>query len=784
MFSGSYVQLGWLQRAINYCYDHILSPAFEFVSNLISSILTVFFENALLPILELNFKFTIELIQTVFQNFLYDLLYSVAKLLMWCLDAVENTFRLFGGLDPVYTQNLDGQYVESGSFILTILKSNYIITALLGLIAASFVLCFLVAILATVRAMEDMPDGGKKSKTVSKVLRHTANSLLRLILIPIMALFLVMLGDAILKSIDLATNNDQARVSDIIFTMSTLDAVRTDDNPSPIDEIIGVDDAVPPDHSDAAFYNATTRAAALYDASDEMKKATSDFGLSDKYRKPFYLRETISTGSLKRDVLAVVLQTFDLRKIDFIILIGGTLMFILIFGVLAISMLTRAFDVIILLLVEPFFAAYMPLDEGEHFEKWQETFFGRLVSGYGMVVAVNVYLSVVNLIFSNQVAFFGEGTTPGVVYIVNLIFAMVGGYTIIKAGPVVTSIMSSSAASRETEAVAMGNTLTVSAMRMISTPFRKIGNYFIGKGIDKMSASMGEVLGESGANAGIGISNAFGRRDKTPANGDNTFSKKKGAATDEKDALKDVLKTELKTDLKDELKAESKVELKEKLKAESKAELKEKLKAESKAELKEKLKEKAKSDIKDALSEQLKGDASLVEGLADIEDGIGLLPPEYSFLEAGKVPDPIKNPTGYTYVGQEDAKERQEKKELDELLGAEIDEDALFAAESETGLDLNGDGKISESSNSFSPLGQGPFKPGSDEFASGQKKMDELLGAEIKDDELFGSGEDFDSILNEGADFSGLDSSFMDDFESSFDDNFEDFLKDNDNDNI
>ena len=82
-------------------------------------------------------------------------------------------------------------------------------------------------------------------RPVGEVLRQTARSLLQLILVPILALGMVVMGDAVLKSIELATRIEHVPVSRILFTMSTLDAVREDT------------------YGDAEFYNVSTRSAAL-----------------------------------------------------------------------------------------------------------------------------------------------------------------------------------------------------------------------------------------------------------------------------------------------------------------------------------------------------------------------------------------------------------------------------------------------------------------------------------------------------------------------------------------
>ncbi len=721
MYVRAFVQLGFLQKCLDWIYDHILSPVFDFMKNLLNTLFKTLFENVFLPLLELQYKLAIEMIVALLENFIYDLLYGIMRTLLWVLDAVEKTFRLFGGLLPVYTRQADGSVRESGSFLLTIFRNNYIITALLGMIAASFVLCFLVSLIATAKSIFDMEEDNNKRRTASKVLRLTANALLRLILIPIMALFMILLGDAILKSIDMATNPSQTSISNIVFTMGTLDAVRTKD------------------FSDAAYYNSTTRAAALSGASQEIIDSTNDFGLKDKYRKTFYEGDKLSNGTLKRDDITVVLQTFDIRKIDYMITIGGAILFIYIFGVMAISMISRAFDLVLLLLVEPFFAAYMPLDDGAHFQEWQETFIGRLVSCYGMVVGVNVYLGVIELIFSNKVSFFGPGTTPGVVYVVNLIFAAAGAYCIIQAGPMITGIMSEKAGSRELEGISAGTTITTAVMGAAAYPFKKAADKFFGWASEKAGDEIANMLDTTGRrpNSAPGKGDAYGQpRSDSPGIGSQFNGKKGGAAipsniptakSSEKPDKTPAAKQEKtpaakpgQAALAGIIPADGQEIDKTKSKAQGanakpgQAADQQKFSGKPEAGSTDKPSEKPKDQQKDqpggkGTTDRKSGNktveealgAQLLEGIMDAQSEgqqgfdqsqlkTGQM--DYSFLAAGNQQDPQGH--GYVWVGQEAVKEEKKQKEMDELLKAEIDEAALLAAESSTGLDLNGDGAV------------------------------------------------------------------------------------------
>ncbi|MBQ3790302.1 MAG: hypothetical protein II800_05165 [Lachnospiraceae bacterium] len=682
-----YVQLGWLQTAVTWVYEHSLKPLFDLMSNVISTIFDAFFSYVLLPILKGVYGIQIEVFKALFMNILYNLLFRLTRVVMWVLDAVENIFRTFAGLNPVYIQDANGKLHESTSLLVALFQNSNIRGALLGMIMISFVLCFLTSIFATIRAIGDLGGNDGKIRSINRVMRLTGSALLRLILIPLMGLFLVVLGDAVLLSIDNATNAEHAEVSDILFTMSTLDAVRKD-----------VKDG------DSEFYNSSTRSAALAGLKASEAQNYADFGLMDKYRKPYYLgrpvedewmrpiKEALGTADTKkREFMAEVLETFDIRRMDYFIAIGGTVLFIYLFGTMAVSMIARIFDCLILLLVEPFFAATMPLDEGKKFDKWQEVFIGRLISGYGMIVGVNIYLKVIALVFSGKVAFFGEGTTPSVDYITRIIFILAGAYAITQAGPVVTGIMSAQAGAREKEMMTQGGVITRAAMGVMTAPGRFAASLVWNEGVaaakegavnlfsgkypllngGNPQPGVGDAFGTPGAGKGPGGAPFNGKKIEGPGGtaiqtgtgiggtggagtGGGAFGGKKGepgTASPVPTVGSAINGTE--TDLAGTLGTNGT----------------------------------AGTGQQFTESNKPTGFEGPLGGL-DAPIG-GAKPGVFSFLD-----QPGEQNEEYTWIGQRDQEEREERKKYEELLGSQFDDIALNAAESETGMDLNGDGFI------------------------------------------------------------------------------------------
>ena len=463
-----YVQLGFISECVDYVIDHIISPAFNKIMEIVSYVHKIVFGKVLEPMLARVFGLQVELFKTIIINILSQWLYKLEVTVLKVLGALEKAFRTFAGLEPVY---VNGE--KKGSLLLALTQSNYVMRALLILSFVGIVLCFLFAVLATVKSMADL----EGQKPIGKVMRATAKSLLTLIMVPIISLFFVVLGDTVLKQVDIATKTGEGTLADAIFVMSTLDAVREDD----FNGYIGF--------KDAKVYNSSTRAAALKTAG---AGTASDYGLNDKYRKPYYDQGVEAWGSL-----TTVLKVFDIRRIDYVVGIGGGLLYIYMIGASALVVIARVFDMLTLILVSPFFASTMPLDEGERYKKWTDTFLGKMVSGYGLIVGMNVYLGIVELIISGKVKFFGEGTTEAIDYLVRLLFMAVGAYAITQTGPIVTSIMNVQMARREAMAIAYGSSI-------MATPVTTVGGW-IGKGLSNvLGRAWNNITGKGNLKGGAG----------------------------------------------------------------------------------------------------------------------------------------------------------------------------------------------------------------------------------------------------------------------------------------
>nr|MCR5675646.1 hypothetical protein [Lachnospiraceae bacterium] len=413
------VQMGFLSDALDFVYNKILDPAFDFINDMLNTILTYLFNTVLTPVLDSVLGIAIDFAVDLIWEFLALRLLMVEQGVLLILDVMQKMFNIYIGLTPVTNTETGAE----GSLMLILLRHSLVINVMLRILFAGFVFTFLCAIFATIRAAGNLEV--RQDRTVAHVVRETGRAMLRFVMAPVMAIFLILMADAILHSLNGAFTGDTEEpfsLARTIFCISTLDAVDTKKFP----------------------------AAEAYNSSTGMKGA-----IDDTYREAFYNPPEDGKVDyyLKTDI---VLDTFNVKKIDFLLGILLAILFVLILLIADLYAIERIFGVLVLLFVEPFFIATMPLDDGKRFDKWQELFFGKLFSAYGIVIGMNLYLVLMGALFGNKLSFLDPTQLQGKVYdyIVKLIFMIGCGFALWVTASLVTSIISPEVAQQEQQTMA------------------------------------------------------------------------------------------------------------------------------------------------------------------------------------------------------------------------------------------------------------------------------------------------------------------------------------------
>jgi len=193
----------------------------------------------------------------------------------------------------------------------------------------------------------------------------------------------------------------------------------------------------------------------------------------------------------------MVSTAMELSDFDFIFSwIAGIALLFTLAGAL-IQFVDRAISIGVLFMVSPFSIASSVLDDGGRFKLWREQVLLKFISGYGIILYLNIYCLLISLIAPSDVVFF-EGTFVNNLF--KLIIIIGGGFAMQKASALLGNLVGAGAGSREMMDNALGRLGSAAAMgglRLAGKGLMAGGKkLFGGKKDDKSKDSKKE--GESG----------------------------------------------------------------------------------------------------------------------------------------------------------------------------------------------------------------------------------------------------------------------------------------------
>ena len=460
------VYLGLFSTIFEWIWDSILKPVVDFIGGLLNTILSLLFDKVLMPMLiNVFFPMFKSICEMVF-NALCDILFEVYVTVLRLVDYLSEIFNIFGGITQVqYKQN--DMYIISALFAMTpVMKLVWFVAGI------SFFFLLIFSMVSVIRSMGEL--GNEVQRPVTKVLKSTWDGFLKMFSTPFICVALIMIMQVVLVSVytgiqdsddvgNTGNKGSQTTIGRVIFVVSTLNAASN------------------------SQYNIST-------ASESMR---GTLGVNDNVRAQYYYTDYKENGiNAAKDYsdLSTVKKDFNAKDIDF--LIGGAmaLLFAFTLGRGALTFIGRIFNIIVLTIVAPIFGSTIPLDDGQRYEKWKDMYVGQLFSGFGLVLSMEIYLLLVP-VFMDMNLEFGVGTIEAN-YLLRIIFLAAGAYMVMQVGPVITGLVSQSAASAE-----------MSANRTFGGAIFAAANYAKGKIVgdkskgvrkERIDAKTGKPVGEGG----------------------------------------------------------------------------------------------------------------------------------------------------------------------------------------------------------------------------------------------------------------------------------------------
>lgn len=223
-----------------------------------------------------------------------------------------------------------------------------------------------------------------------------------------------------------------------------------------------------------------------------------------------------------------VWKLMDLQKFEFIFswIAGGVILVSV--GKAMIYFVDRILSIAILFIAAPFSIGSSVIDDGARFKLWRDQILVKFITGYGMMIAINIFALVCSLVMNPSVVFFSDGSLSD--FLIKLLLIAGGGVTLSKSMALIGNLVSSGAGSNELRdsAIAGGLGGVIDKMPgssilgapgaiwsgMKSEASSAVAHALLPKGLQR---NYGQEGGGSGGNDGGGSDS---KNDKNPSGGD------------------------------------------------------------------------------------------------------------------------------------------------------------------------------------------------------------------------------------------------------------------------
>lgn len=193
------------------------------------------------------------------------------------------------------------------------------------------------------------------------------------------------------------------------------------------------------------------------------------------------LRRSYSNGGSKSyNNLTQVRGDFDIWNVRYDVGYIACIVFVVVMVKCIFTFILRLFDLLLLYISAPFFVSSMPLDDGQKFQVWRQAFIVKLISGFGSVMAMRLYLMLIPLVMGGKLVFFDN---PATNYMAQLLFILAGAYAVMKATSLLTNIVAGTpgAAARGEEMGAMlGGMVLGKTVNTATSIVKRVGGSTVG----------------------------------------------------------------------------------------------------------------------------------------------------------------------------------------------------------------------------------------------------------------------------------------------------------------
>lgn len=415
---------------------------------------------------------------------LAHLLYSVACSFLEIADVIQKVFKKLCGMDTYWVGNTQ---VEGIDPLLQMFTSTNVVQVLIALTLVAVVMVIVASIIQVIRT-EFTTEGSKNSK--GQIFGQALKSLLMFILVPVCCIGGVGLTNALLKTIDRATSlsadGSSIGASILVSAISGSNVIRTSGNAGGLSA-------------------ADLQACGINVSPDSINQSNAE-QYAQQIDNAFRNNEVLSNSWWGYQDITLIEKYYNIFDINFIILIGGSLLACYTLIMAAFGMIMRLFKGVVLFMISPPMVALMPLDGGSAFKQWRTAFLKQILAAYGTIVALNLLFLILPVV--NNINLFGGQDFGGVdgayanervAYTFNglmhMLFTLVGLFMLKDISSTVSNMIGADDAAASGEGMAKKVGGTVAKVGLAATG---VGAAVIAKGrgamLSKKSASLAEQL--------------------------------------------------------------------------------------------------------------------------------------------------------------------------------------------------------------------------------------------------------------------------------------------------
>ena len=409
-------------------FSPIIDKVSGWITDALNKALGWLIQNVIGPLLSIVVSLTMYWLSLYF--------YQISIFLLALVDFVEAVFRALVGL-PAKANGFKLQFTNGngatpedvdGDILVQLIRSETVQSTFVSMVIVGLFLLVVTSVFQIIKT-EYTTEGAKNAK--GPILQKALKGLGNLILLPALVVLGIVFSNHLLILLDTATGNSEGSMSSQIFVAASQKAIY-----QPSDFCIHMSTSIP-DLAiiDLMMYTIPISLDAWNNSAPDWGKFDDDVSLNIGPIKTFDKTEWVqgttfikdgktnvdaveelftsgSDNSLKYFLMNDVSKYYNYSRINYLLLILGSCIAIKCLYYTCFGLVVRLWKCLMLFIISPVIVGMTPINEGG-LGKWRGQFIGQVLSGYGTVLALNLFFILINVMLSIDIVAVSPNTIIG-----------------------------------------------------------------------------------------------------------------------------------------------------------------------------------------------------------------------------------------------------------------------------------------------------------------------------------------------------------------------------------